>query len=206
MRLWKPSPADHAYGSKKGICLGVKPFTHPGDFVARSVHAPRPPSGRCASPPGPPGSPPGSLGPRARAAHGLSSDGGMKTPTFALSGLQPGDRRREERQKSHTKTLNIDLSFSDRAPNGLVRSRRIAGGADQAAARVDKAFPMILTTRKTRINWRRRSIASCEDRSARAVLRVRSGHPVPETWVATLAASPRPPGAERRVHRGKRLD
>ena len=54
-------------------------------FVARSVHAPRPPSGRCASPPGPPGSPPGSLGPRARAAHGLSSDGGMKTPTFALS-------------------------------------------------------------------------------------------------------------------------
>ena len=180
------------------------PLSRPGDFVARSVHAPRPPSGRCASPPGPPGSPPGSLGPRARAAHGLSSDGGMKTPTFALSGLQPGDRRRT--QKSHTKTLNIDLSCSDRAPNGLVRSRRIAGGADQAASRVDKAFPMILTMLGMRSDWRRRSIASCEDRSARAVLRVRSGHPVPETWVATLAASLRPPGAERCVHRGKRLD
>ena len=105
-------------------------------------------------------------------------------------------------QKSHTKTLNIDLICSDRAPNGLVRSRRIAGGADQAAARVDKAFPMILTTRKTTQDSRRRSIASCEDRSARAVLRVRSGRPVPETWVATLAASLRPPGAERCVHRG----
>ena len=111
----------------------------------------------------------------------------MKTPTFALSGLQPGDRRRA--QKKHTKTLNIDLSCSDRAPNGLVRSRRIAGGADQAAARVDKAFPMILTMVGMRSDWRRRSIASCEDRSARAVLKVRSGHPVPETWVATLAAA-----------------
>ena len=56
--------------------------------------------------------------------------------------LQPAGLRKA--QKKHTKTLNIDLSSSDRAHERLARSGRIAGGAVPAAACVDIVLAMIL--------------------------------------------------------------
>ena len=61
-------------------------------FRARALSPRRDrPSGHCASPPGPLGSPLGSSGPHARALQSFSSDRSVKTPTFAFPALQPGD-------------------------------------------------------------------------------------------------------------------
>ena len=101
----------------------LKPFTPAGDLRSGTVHAVYPPSGHCASPRGPPGPPPGSLGPPARPLQSPQWDL-RPTSNFSHSaGLQPAGLRKA--RKKHTKTLNIDLSFSDRAPNGLVRSHSL---------------------------------------------------------------------------------
>ena len=122
-------------------------------FGSRTVRTPEPPSGHCASPPGPPGSPLGSSGPHARALQSYSSDRSVKTPTFAFPALQPGGAQ-TARKNTHppcfrsantSQTLNMDLSSSDRAQKRLVRSGHIAGGTSPAAASAEKVLPMILT-------------------------------------------------------------
>ena len=113
-----------------------------GGAAARSVHTVYPLPGRCASPPGPRGSPPGSSGPHARALQPLSSDRSVKTPTFAFPGRLPGGAQKA--RKKQTKTVNMDLSCSDRAQDGLALSGPIAGGAVRAAATADKVLSMIL--------------------------------------------------------------
>ena len=142
----------HAHGHGMWMCMNMhisrhvtcsravcgSPLSPPGVSLARSVHAVDPPSGRCASPPGPPRSPLGSSGPHARALQPLSSDRSVKTPTFAFPALQPGARRKA--QKSDSKTLNMDLICSDRAQDGLALSGPIAGGTVEAAASVDKVL------------------------------------------------------------------
>ena len=141
-RLWKTSRSDHAYGSLKGSGLGVNPLSRPGDLGSGTVHAVYPPSGHCASPRGPPGPPPGSLGPPARP---LQSPQWDLRPTSNFShpaGLQPAGLRKA--RKKHTKTLNIDLSSSDRLHMRLARSGRIAGGAVPAGACAEKVLAMIL--------------------------------------------------------------
>ena len=117
------------------------PFTRPGDFVARSVHAVDRPSSHCASPRGPPGPPPGSLVPPARPLQSSQWDL-QPTSNFSHSaGLQPAGFKRSS--EVHSQTLNIDLSSSDRAHERLARSGRMAGGAAAAGACAEKVLAMI---------------------------------------------------------------
>ena len=156
-----------------------------------------PPSGHCASPPGPPGSPLGSSGPHARALRSFSSDRSVKTPTFAFPGLQPGGARTSE--NFDIKTLNMDLICSDRAQNGLALSGPIAGGTVEAAASVDKVLIMTLTAAGKVAFFARRLNWSCKKRPAQVDLSVRGGRTIPPACHLALRSSPRAPGVDRGV-------
>ena len=162
-----------------------------------------PPSGHCASPPGPPGSPLGSSGPHARALQPLSSDRSVKTPTFAFPALQPGGARTSE--KKQTKTLNMDLICSDRAQDGLALSGPIAGGAARAAATADKVLSMILMAAGKVAFFARRLNWSCKKRPARVDLSVQGGRTIPPACHLALRSSPRAPGVDRGVLAGEAL-
>ena len=161
------------------------------------------PSGHCASPPGPPGSPLGSSGPHGRALQPLSSDRSVKTPTFAFPARQPGARRKA--QKSDSKTVNMDLICSDRAQDGLGLSGPIAGGTAQAAASVDKVLIMTLTAAGKVAFFARRLNWSCKKRPARVDLSVRGGRTIPPACHLALRSSPRAPGVDRGVLAGEAL-
>jgi len=138
-----PTIMDGCGAARRGTERVNPPFPrHAGDFVARPVHAVYPPSVHCESPPRPPGSSPGALGPHGRALRCICLDQTSAATGFrTFAGLQVG---RLKAQFFHTKTLNIDLSLSDRPQKRSAQSVRIPAGTGQARACLDKVLSMAL--------------------------------------------------------------
>ena len=109
---------------------------------ARSVQAPGPSVRPPASPPWPRGASPGSLGPDGGALSGSPWEEKPAGSSLTTLALQPVARAKA--QKKHSQTLNIDLSFSDRARSLLAVSIPWAAGTVQARASIDDVLPSSL--------------------------------------------------------------
>ena len=120
------------------------PFSRTGDLSARPVHLAAPSVRPPASPPWPRGASPGSLGPDGGALSGSPWEEKPAGSSLTTLALQPVAR--EKAQEKHSQTLNIDLSFSDRARSLLAVSIPWAAGTVQAGASIDDVLPSSLKT------------------------------------------------------------
>ena len=119
----------------------ITPFPR-RNIRARSVQAPGPSVRPPASPSWPRGASPGALGPDGGALSGSPWEEKPADSSLTTLALQPVARAKA--QKKHSQTLNIDLSFSDRARSLLAVSIPWAAGTVQARASIDDVLPSSL--------------------------------------------------------------